>query len=92
MPEKLIINVEELIELFKFKCKIESFDLKDIEFRSKGQPVFVSPEEIEEWKFIGLSNYDFAKFNLFKEIDPNLEGLGSITLICAEKTNDKNTN
>lgn len=58
---KIRINLELIEQFIDFKRRINSTPLQDIEFFRGGKPVAVSAEEIEEWRFTGMSNLSFAE-------------------------------
>ena len=58
------IDIEEIIALQARRREINALDLKDVKFFKDGKPVEVTPEQIEEWSFIGLSNIDFVETHI----------------------------
>lgn len=61
---KLVLKVEDLENFFAFKKLINSLDLSDIILTKNNEEFILLPEEIEEWKFMGLTNLDFFNIQL----------------------------
>ena len=61
------IDLNDLIKWLEFKKSINSEDLKNIQWLKDGKPVYVPPEAIDEWKYVGLSNIEFAVGSLIEE-------------------------
>jgi hypothetical protein len=73
------INVEEIIEQERRRREINRLELSEIEWFKDGVKLEVDPEDIEEWRFIGLSNVQFVTSCLFPAEDLGL-GISIITL------------
>jgi hypothetical protein len=59
---KMRIRVTEIIDLKERIREINSVDLEDIEFlNDKDEVLYIKPEIIDQWKFIGLNNTDFIE-------------------------------
>jgi hypothetical protein len=54
------VSVEDIIELRKRRQAINNTPLEEIEWTRNGEVVEVTEEDVEGWKFTGLSNFDFA--------------------------------
>lgn len=52
------VTSEEVEAIQEYRNKVNSTPLEEIEFDFP-----VTREQIESWKFTGLSNWDFALFN-----------------------------
>jgi len=64
-PEKgMQVSLEYLEWVLEYLAGIESRPLDKIRWMRNGEQVDVTPELIEEWKYIGLNNRDFAKTHL----------------------------
>ena len=61
------IDIEEIMALQQRRKEINALELDTIDFYKNGEKVAVAPEDVEEWKYIGLSNIHFAQ--QFLEID-----------------------
>jgi hypothetical protein len=59
-----LVDVRRLIEL---KRLINGDTLGNIDWYDNGVKLDVSIEEMDEWKFVGLSNLDFAQINLMDD-------------------------
>lgn len=69
------IDIEEIRELHKRRSEINNVLLSTIDFYENGVKVEITPEVLEEWRFVGLSNCDFILMDAYKEeeIHSNLE-------------------
>jgi hypothetical protein len=56
---KLRVDLEEFVKVRRYLREINSVKLEDIEWVYKGKVREVPINEIEEWKFCGLSNTSF---------------------------------
>lgn len=56
------VEITELKKVMEFLMAIESVSLDKITWTENGKEIPVSPADLEEWKFTGLNNRDFAKF------------------------------
>lgn len=58
---KTRVNYDEVMRLAEFRSKIESLELKDIEWvRDNGEVINFNEELIEYWRFVGMTNFHFA--------------------------------
>lgn len=53
------VDVEEIISIHKRIQQINEQPLEQIEWYKKGEKIEVDKKQIDEWKFIGLSNFYF---------------------------------
>jgi len=58
MTKKLCVDVADIREAQGVLARINRVQLQDIQWECDGKVIPVTPEEIEEWKFIGLNNTD----------------------------------
>ena len=76
MVEKVIVNYDEVMRMFKFREKINKTELKNIEWvKDDGSSINIDDRLIEEWKFIGLNNCDFARDYITEILEGNEEEL-----------------
>lgn len=61
------IDIEEIEALQKRRKEINSIELGSIDFYKDGKKVEATAEDIEEWRFVGLSNIDFVEMVLDRE-------------------------
>lgn len=55
------VDIEDILEQMNFMWRINGLTkLENIEWYYDGEKVDVTDEELEEWKFTGLNNTDFA--------------------------------
>lgn len=55
------VDIEDILEQMNFMWWINGLTkLENIEWYYDGEKVDVTDEELEEWKFTGLNNTDFA--------------------------------
>lgn len=64
---KTQIDLNDVRLLLRLKELINGDSLDNIEWYDSGVPVNVSYDDIDEWKFVGLSNLDFATVKLLKQ-------------------------
>jgi hypothetical protein len=57
------IAVEYIRWLVEERAKINRVPLESIEFFENGMKLDISPEVLEEWRFVGLNNIDFITTN-----------------------------
>jgi hypothetical protein len=55
------VVLEDLQKALEYLDSIETTELKNIEWIQNGNPVPISDEVFEDWRFTGLLNRDFAK-------------------------------
>lgn len=71
-PSCVIVELSQLAAVFAFFARIESVPLADIKWVNNGEAVNLPANKIDEWKFTGLNNRDFARMHLLpSEIVPN---------------------
>lgn len=65
--------IEDIIKAKNFLNHFNSFPLEEIELYERSSDnllcefqIMLKPENIEEWKFIGLSNVDFITMEFYK--------------------------
>jgi len=63
----MIVDLEELENVLKYIHKLESAALCDIDWHRNGEKIYIDPEKISHWRFVGLSNRYFAAEYLIKE-------------------------
>lgn len=68
MP-RVRIDVEEIKALQRRRREINDIEIDDIDFYSGGKKVVIPKSSIEEWRFVGLNNIDFAEMELPMFID-----------------------
>lgn len=64
MSDKLKVNLDELERALNYLGVINKHQLKDIEWRRGDAQLKPSDKLIDEFRFTGLSNVDFALINL----------------------------
>lgn len=76
----IIVELSQLAAVFAYLARIESVPLADITWLNNGEAVKLTPERIDEWKFTGLNNRDFARVELLpSEVLPNSVSLNNPT-------------
>lgn len=60
----LVVDLEELERVQEYLRQINAVSLSEIRWQRNGVNVNPTPEDLEEWKFIGLSNTAFAELRL----------------------------
>lgn len=59
------VNFDEVMRALTFQSEVNALPLEEIEWvRDDGSVVKVDPKIIEDWKFVGLSNFCFVEINL----------------------------
>jgi len=61
------VDIEHVRKLQEEKMKINSVNIKDIEWYEDGEKVDIDPKTLEDFKFTGLSNTDFITSEAYKE-------------------------
>lgn len=69
------ISIEEIRDIQRRRREINDYDLEDIIFTFEGEPIQVSKEEVENFKYTGLNNIDFVEIILEKQISGESKGL-----------------
>lgn len=64
MKSKHTVKIEEFREVMRYLREIESTPLENIKWMKNGKEVKVTKDQIDEWRFTGLNNRDFAKLVL----------------------------
>ncbi len=70
---KIRVNLDEVQKCLEFIQRVNSYPLESIEWFYSDEnwrtvKVHTGIEEVEEWRFTGLSNKDFAEYVLFDRI------------------------
>lgn len=55
------VHLERLQELLAELDEMNNVSLQDIKWFKNGEQIYVTDEDIQEWRFIGLSNVQFAR-------------------------------
>lgn len=55
------VHLERLRELLAELDEMNNVSLQDIKWFKNGEQIYVTDEDIQEWRFIGLSNVQFAR-------------------------------
>lgn len=63
---KTQISVEEVLAAQEVLNKVNKLNLENIEWTVKGLPIFIEPEMIKDYKFVGLSNANFITMDFYK--------------------------
>jgi hypothetical protein len=58
---KYQVDLEKLKEVIHFIDELNDQDLENIEVFHNGEFKYISPNEIKEWQYVGLSNVTFLK-------------------------------
>jgi len=61
------VDVEHVLKMQAERFRINSLNLKEIEWYEDGKKIEISPELIEEFLFTGLCNIDFITTESFKK-------------------------
>ena len=65
----MIVSLKEVKNYLDFIQKVNSVPLEDIVWMDEnGKDIKLTKEELEEWRFIGLSNVCYAETNLLGKI------------------------
>jgi len=56
------IDVEEIRKIDKRRREINELNLHDIEWYENGVRLNYTKEQLDEWRFIGLSNVSFVEY------------------------------
>lgn len=51
------VYAEEFEKFLGYKKLINDTDLSDIDLYQNGEKIIIKPEDLDEWKFTGLSNF-----------------------------------
>jgi hypothetical protein len=64
------INIEDVIRIQEQRRAINKFDVDEVSFNYRGNHIYILKEEIEEWKYTGLSLIDFIEMVIVPEYLP----------------------
>lgn len=59
---RMIVNIEDVLNAFKVRRRINHESLKDIAWHYNGQEMSIPEVLIEEWAFTGMNNVDFVDY------------------------------
>lgn len=60
------VEIEEILKLKERLKEINSENLSEITFTLNGEDVEIDPKNINEFRFVGLSNVDFITSEFYK--------------------------
>ena len=60
------ISVEDVLAAQEVLNRVNKLKLEDIEWTVKGIPIYVNPDSVKDFKFIGLSNVNFITMDFYK--------------------------
>ena len=60
------VNIEEVIQLSKKRCKINGYQFDKIEWYIGGKKLDIPQDLLEDWEFTGLNNIDFISTGYYK--------------------------
>lgn len=60
LPMVDTIDLDEVARITERRNAINAMDLSRVHFVRKGEPIVVSPERRDEWRFTGMNIIDFA--------------------------------
>lgn len=55
----MIVNIEEVRRVLEYLTHLNETPLAEIQLWAEGKPVTLDPQDIQEFKFMGLSNKSF---------------------------------
>jgi hypothetical protein len=61
------VNIEKFLKIKKELDKLNSTPLEEIQFFENGEPIEIDERLLEQWKYIGLNNFDFIITEFYKE-------------------------
>lgn len=61
---KTKVTIEEILAIRKRRKEINDLDIREIEFTLDGVVINVTDQDLEEWRFMGLNNFDFVAYFL----------------------------
>jgi len=61
------VDIEHVRKLQEERMKINSAELKDIEWYEDGEKVEIDPKTLEDFRFTGLCNTDFIIYDAYRE-------------------------
>jgi len=64
---KVKVSIEEVMHLKSRLAEINELPLESIEWTSFGKVLNVSPQALDDWKFIGMCNTSFVEFGFHEE-------------------------
>jgi hypothetical protein len=65
--KKIQVAVERIREAREFLRSLNKYDLKDIAFTEGGEVLEIPQQFIDDFKFIGMCNYDFIDSDFYKD-------------------------
>lgn len=66
MKDKLIVDLELMLQCKTQLNEINQMPLEDIRFVRNGKELEINKKNMEDWKFIGLSNTDFITTGFYE--------------------------
>ena len=63
---KTVVKVEDILAAQEVLTQVNKLKLEDIEWTVKGIPIYVNPDSVKDFKFIGLSNVNFITMDFYK--------------------------
>jgi hypothetical protein len=64
---KTTIPIEVIREHLAFRERLNKHKLEDLIITENGQPIEITPECLEEWRFIGMTNLSFFEMEFWKQ-------------------------
>lgn len=74
-PSPNVVPIEEVLAIRERRKQINSYGLDQIIWTRKGKVVSPTPEQIDEWRFTGLSNVDFIENDSQNPFPSFIEGI-----------------
>jgi len=71
--ENMIIDINELLQMEAKRKEINDIPIEDIQWQDGEKMIPISPELLNEWKFIGLSNINLITTGYYKNGELNNE-------------------
>lgn len=66
-PERVRISVEKIMECEQFRREVNHYDLDNIDFTVGGKVIAIPKEYRDDFKFMGLTNWNFITDDFYKE-------------------------
>lgn len=63
------ISVERIQDLIQQITDFNNLELSEIQLIENGIPIKITPEILDAWRFIGLSNKSFIEMEYWKEYE-----------------------
>ena len=74
------VDVEYVRELLARLAEIDSIPLSQMDLFEGGEKIELTPEIIEDWRFVGMSNRAFIEMEFWKNTDfHEFEEVGSVS-------------